>query len=247
MPEIVLEQNSGGYTVPVEQFCFNPNAYIQPYSFKPAAVISSTGALRDQHYVEVMVNPVEFCPGTQHLSIINKIIVTLNFITPKGELQQELGLFSDIAAEVFINFDKNAKRYIFPKNPPQGIVKFINLTDTSQACKILADYLILTDSSFFKPNDPNSQLLRLANHRAKYNGYDVTIVNVEQILELNFDYDGNPDPFGDPDEFIKEQKIRTFIRRVYEGKNANHMTDKHLAFVLLVGDNYEGNTGIRSL
>jgi len=79
------------------------------------------------------------------------------------------------------------------------------------------------------------------------NGWDVAIVKVEQILGLNFAYEGNLTP-GEPfDKYISEQKMRTFIRRVYEGKHAYHITPNkrdYLGYVLLVGDNYAGNTGM---
>jgi len=40
--------------------------------------------------------------------------------------------------------------------------------------------------------------------------------------------------------------MRTFIRRVFEGKNAQHTLDGKLGYVLLVGDNYGNNEGMPS-
>jgi len=245
VPEIVLNQNG----TPIEQFAFNPAAYAQPRSSDPIAVITSNGALRAQRYVEVMVQPVEFCPVTRALSVIDKVIVTLSFNNPQGDLRQNVGIFNKVATNAFINYEDDGqsasnRNDTLTSSPQAPFMRYINLTDTAQACKITADYLIICADTFYKPKDPNSQLTRLARHRVKYNGFDVAIVNVEQTLGLNFYYEGNP---NDPnpmnwDKYKKEQKIRTFIRRVYEGKNARHMEDSCLAYVLLVGDNYEYNT-----
>jgi hypothetical protein len=73
-----------------------------------------------------------------------------------------------------------------------------------------------------------------------YNGYTVAIVNVEHILAQNFYWEGNPVQGEPNDKYIKEQKMRTFLRQVFEGKKAPG-GDGYLAFVLLVGDNQDGN------
>jgi len=242
VPEIIFEPHPDEYNIQVEQFSFNANAYAQPRTIEPTATISSFGSLRNQQYAEITFSPVEFCPVAQQLYVIDKITITITFTNPVGDLIQELGIFAGVASAAFINYNDGGHSIeppVISHQDPAPFVKFINLQDTAQACKIVCDYLIITESKFFKPNDPTSQLRRLAEHRKFLNGYDVAIVNVSQILGLNFEYEGYPDP-----EFMKEQKMRTFIRRVYEGKNARHIADEHLAFVLLVGDNYEGNTGM---
>jgi hypothetical protein len=122
----------------------------------------------------------------------------------------------------------------------RGIVDWIDITDTAQAATIVADYLIITVPEFFSPQ--NADLQRLADHRASYNGYDVAIVNAADIFSdaVGFYYEGNSVNPNEPDKYKLEQRLRTFIRRVFEGKNAqpgiNHEHDGHMAFVLLVGD-----------
>jgi len=239
-PEMVLNSNR----MFVEQFTFNPSAYTIPRANDPAAIISSSGALRSQKYTEVTVYPIEFCPVTRQLSVIDKIEVTLTFTNPQGNLRQNLGTFNSVATTAFINYEDdgtsaviNDKAFLKP-NFTRGNVQWITLNDTAQAKNIIADYLIICAEPFF--TSQNVDIQRLTNHRATYNGYDVAIVNVENILSLPFKYEGNPDPLGDPDKFKTEQKLRMFIRRVYEGKNAhnshNPYGDGHLAYVLFVGD-----------
>jgi tetratricopeptide (TPR) repeat protein len=243
MPEMVLDGNG----MLVEQFAFEPTAYAQLRTIEPAAIISSSGALREQRYVEVTFLPVEFCPVTRQLSVIDKIEVNLTFTNPQGELRQNTGIFNKVAASAFINYADDGKSALtndkaFEKEGfTPGNVQWITLTDTAQAVTIPGDYLIITHSLFF--NSQNSDIQRLAEHRAFYNGFDVSIVNVDHIWALPFYYEGTFEDPSDP-EYIKEQKLRTFIRRVFEGQNASNPNgDGHLAYVLLVGD-YENGVGI---
>jgi len=235
VPEFILDGNE----TLVEQFSFNPNAYAQPHVPEPVADISSTGALRAQRYVEVRVQPVEFCPVKKQLSVIEKMEVTLNFNKPKGDLQQNVGIFNKVAAKAFINYeDSGMSATINDKafertNFTGGTMRRYPLTDTVQACQITADYLIIVEEKL----DISRHLLHFAHHRARYNGFDVAIVVMEEILALPFffeEQEENPDPNYEY-EYIKEQKIRTFIRRVYEGQNAQNTGDGRLAYVLLVG------------
>jgi hypothetical protein len=253
-PEMVVEQNPDGSKTLVEQFAFDPAAYAKPYLPKSAAIISSSGALRAQRYVEVMINTVEFCPVTKQLEVINNIEVTLTFTNPQGNLRQNVGIFNKVAAHTFINYEDdgmsaaiNDKAFEKQGFSP-GNVNWITLHNAADADTITADYLIITVPEFFTSNNPNSQLKRLAEHRAHYNGFDVAIVNVENVIadSVGFYYEGNPhttDPTEPWEKYQKEQRMRTFIKRVYEGENAQHTGDGKLAYVLLVGDNYENANG----
>ena len=245
VPEMVLDANGNS----TEQFAFEPDAYTQPRNIEPAVIISSSGALRAQRYVEIMVQPIEFCPFTRQLSVIDQIEITLTFTNPQGDLRQNVGIFNKVAAKSFINYECdgmsamiNDKAFLKEGATP-GQVKWITLTNPAQADTIVADYLIICAGQFIppspRPQTPHPQVIRLAEHRAYYNGFDVAIVNVEHILSLPFEYEGYPNT-----EYIKEQKLRTFIRRVYEGANAQNTGDGKLWYVLLIGDNFENNTGM---
>jgi len=106
VPEIVWQSHPDGYSIPEEQFAFNAKTYAQPRIAEPTSIISSSGSFRDQQYVEVTLNLIEFCPVKQILSVIDKIEITVTFTNPVGDLLQELGTFSDVAASAFINYEK---------------------------------------------------------------------------------------------------------------------------------------------
>jgi len=105
VPEIVPAKNFSGKTIPVEQFTFNPSAYAQPHLSEQEAIISSSGSFRSQLYVEIMVRPIEFCPVTRQLSVIDKMEITLTFTNPQGGLRQNLGIFNKVASSAFINYE----------------------------------------------------------------------------------------------------------------------------------------------
>ncbi|MCL2246493.1 MAG: C25 family cysteine peptidase, partial [Lentimicrobiaceae bacterium] len=235
-----------------EVFTIKPSVYLQNAPIPAESyLLGETGALRHQHYVELEIHPIQFNPVTEQLQVATAMEIILTFDKPVTDVNVPTGIFNKVAATSFMNYKDNGWSAImndkaFEKDGfKPGNVEWINLIDTAQACQITADYLIITVPEFFTPNDPHSQLIRLANHRAYYNGYDVAIVNLEQILELDFYYEGSSNSWEPFDKYIKEQRMRTFIRRVFEGANAHHVgADSCLAFVLLVGDNYGENEGM---
>jgi hypothetical protein len=243
VPETVKEQNEQGNPVLVEYFNFNANAYTQPRSPEPVSVVSSHGALRKQHYVEITIAPIVFCPVTQQLSVIDKVEVILDFKNPLGKLQQDVGIFNKPATSAFINYtDDGVSASLYDKAFEKerftpGSVTWRTITHHNQAKYIEADYVIICAPAFFEPNNPDSELLRFAEYRAWYNGFDVVILNVEHILSdaVGFPYEGTPlNPNNTT--FKKEQRIRTCIRYIYEGLIYPVPEDPRLKYVLLVGD-----------
>lgn len=250
VPQIIPDEKSGDFT---EFFVFDTLAYSQPRNINlELATVLSTGALRAQRYVEIMMSPVEFCPITSQLSVIDKIEVTLNFTNPQGEVRQNVGIFNKVAVNTFINYDDDGMSAAvndkaFKKNGfVQGTVQWKKINNPSDVNNITADYLIICADTFYRSGGtPHSEVLRLAEHRAFYNGFDVMILNVEDIISdaVGFYYEGATYP-SPPDKFKKEQRMRTCIRTLYEEGTANNTGDGKLGYVLLVGDNYTGNTGM---
>ena len=233
-----------------EVFALNPSAYLQN-SFTPNARygVAETGAFREQHYVTLAMNPIRFNPVSEQLEVVTEMEITLTFNNPTTAVNVNTGIFNRVAAESFINYEDNGMSALvndraFEKpNFTRGNVQWITLTNPAQADTISADYVIITVPEFFTPNNPTSQLKRLAEHRAYYNGYNVAILNVADILSdvVGFYYEGTPLNPNDT-TYKLEQRLRTCIRRIYEGAHAQHTGDGHLGYVLLVGDNYANNT-----
>jgi len=147
-----------------------------------------------------------------------------------------------VSTHTFLNYTSSGITASINDNVQgNGNVQWITLTDPAQADDIVADYLIICAEAFSEPGNPDSEVLRIANHRASYNGFDVAILNANNVIsdELGFYYDVTKP------QFKKEQRIRTCIRRIYEGANAQHTYDGKLGYVLLIGDSeYGSNLGM---
>ncbi len=232
-PEYV-EQQSGELVWLEEQFYIDTTAYADTANIPNLyAEIKTIGYLRDQRFAEVWVYPVQFDPANEQLQINNVCTVTLNFTNPSTSINANTGLFNNVATNSFLNYTSSGITASVSSNPEYpGNISWISFTDTAQAANITADYLIITDELFYDAQDPNAVLLEIARHRADYNGFDVAVVKVEEILASDFHDPGEP--------YHLEEAMRRFIKRVYEGANANHTYDGKLAYVLLVGDAYYG-------
>jgi hypothetical protein len=201
------------------------------------------GYFRAQRYAEIAFYPVRYNPVTQTLSVATAVEVTLTFINATTPVNVNLGIFNNVAAHTMVNYaDRGMKasdndRAFEKAGFKSGNVQWKRLTNPQSAHNITADYLIICADIFFSGSQPHAEVIRLANHRAQYNGFDVMILNVEDIMSDNvgFSYEGNPDDPTNWDKFKREQRIRTCIRTVYEEGTANHIGDGKLGYVLLVG------------
>ncbi|MCL2074309.1 MAG: C25 family cysteine peptidase, partial [Marinilabiliaceae bacterium] len=251
VPNYEFGTDADGNDVLVEQFTYVANAYAVPRTGnEPVAIVASNGAFRKQKYSEIDLNIFEYCPVSGNLEVLENFQITLEFQNPTGEFSVDLGIFSKTAELTFINYEgsgisavANDKKFMSP-NFQKGSITWKNISTPADVVGLECDYLIITTSQFFSELDTIScQVYRLADHRASYNGYDVVILNSDQIIAANFDYEGNPGDPLDPDKYIKEQRIRKCIKTIYETGTANNTVDGSLGFVLLVGD-YENNVGI---
>ncbi|MDR0207191.1 MAG: C25 family cysteine peptidase [Bacteroidales bacterium] len=234
-----------------EVFAINELAY-QTNAFTPVesyAVLES-GALRNQHFVQLELHPLKFNPVTGQLQVATQMSITLSFVNPTTSVNVNTGIFNNVATNTFLNYqDQGIKASIndraFEKAGfTHGSVDWIRINNPSDVENIVADYLIICADAFFPEDAPNEEILRIAHHRATYNGFDVMILNVEDILneKVGFYYE----PQSANPAVKNARRIRTCIRMIYEGQNAQHTYDGHLGYVLLVGDVDADNTGMPS-
>ena len=245
VPKIVLEQNQDGYETLVEQFYLNLDEYSFPKNEQPVAYIGDQGSLREQKFVSILVNPLNFNPLTQQLTVVDKIEISVNMANPKGNIRQNLGIFNSLGVNTFLNYECDGTSAMindkaFEKQDfTEGTTVWLSISDTLDVHGLTADYLIVVAAPFFQPNNPESEVLRLAKHRNFYNGFDIVILNFDEIIddEVGFSYDNYPE-----EDFKYEQRLRSCIRAIYETGEAHHTKDGRLGYVLLVGD-YDESTG----
>jgi len=230
-PELVEVIHPDSSVSVEESFVYDTAAYLLNQNYpQVAAEIVSTGYLRDQMYAEVFVYPVQFNPVTGNLQVNTSYELTLSFTNPSGPVNENVGIFNNVATNVFLNYVSSGITAKINDRPGHtGNIEWITLTDTAQASNIVADYLIITNDTFWDPSGQITDLLKIAQHRAEYNGFDIAIVKVEQVMDI----------FNTPGEdYEDERAIRRFIKAVYEGENANNTYDGKLGYVLLVGGAY---------
>jgi|GEM_PF-534211 tetratricopeptide (TPR) repeat protein len=233
-PKPAIIEDSANSTL-IELFTKNDSVYQLDMNMPESDFkILSDGYLRNQRTVRIGAYPIKYNPVTQRLVAYTNFEVSLTFHNSQGEVNIDNGLLSNITKSTLLNYNlDNAQLPPFPVGRI-GSVTWKTMVSPDEADNIVADYLIITDDPFFTPH--SYALQNLANHRAVFNGFDVVIVSVDNILDpnLNFEYNNSS-----PVRLHAEQKIRSFLKRVYDGQHAINTYDGHVAFVCLVGDAFD--------
>ena len=229
----IVEDTIGGESRLVEQFVKNDSIYSLDQYFPGVQYESADGgSLRSQKVLRMSAFPIRYNPANKKLVVYTDFEVNIQFQNPVTEVNVNTGLFSRLTRSTLLNYtDQSVPPTPIYPNPLPGTVTWKTMSSITEASNIVADYLIITDDQFFNPVH-SPALLALANHRASYDGFNVVIVSVQNILGLPFSYD--PPPIGGGD-WVSERKIRTFIKQVYDGQHAVHTYDGRVAFVCLVG------------
>lgn len=229
-PELVEVIHPDSSITVEESFVYDTTAYLQNQNYpQVTAEIVSTGYLRDQMYAEVFIYPIQFNPVTGNLQVNINYELTLTFTNPSGPVNENTGIFNNVASNVFLNYVSSGITAKINDRPGYtGNINWITISNQGQAADIIADYLIITDGVFWDPSGQTSDLLKIAQHRAEYNGFDIAIVEAKLIMSVYYD------PLNEP--YHNERAIRNFIFDVYDLGSANNTHDGKLGYVLLVGD-----------
>lgn len=227
----IVEDSVGGEFRLVEEFEKNDSIYSLNQYFPGEYLESSDGGfLRSQKVLRMSAFPIRYNPANKKLIVYTEFEINIQFQNPITEINVNNGLFSRLTRSTLLNYtDQSVTPTPIYPNPLPGTVTWKTMTNPAEANSIVADYLIITDDQFFNLTH-SPALSALANHRARYNGFDVVIVSVQNILGLPFTYDPPQNP-----NWVSERKIRTFIKQVYDGQHAAHTYDGRVAFVCLVG------------
>jgi len=162
--------------------------------------ILSDGYMRNQRITQLAAYPIKYNPVTGQLIAYTEIEVSLSFQNAYENVNITNGLLSNITKSTLLNYNLyNDQLPPYPVGTP-GSVSWITMTSPDDANNIVADYLIITDDPFFSPHSPALQ--QLANHRAYFNGFDVVIVSVDNILDPNLNFE--PPPKSRRDSFVKQ-------------------------------------------
>ena len=208
--------------------------------------ITEVGYVRGQKVARVAIYPIQFNPAGKMIKAYTNFSVTLSFVNPKSPVNKELGIFRNMMHHAALNYELNGvsastkitngvqsnslSKASTVNTVQSSVTRVTDLSTLVGTNAIPVDYLIITVSSLFN----SSSLTTLANHRMSYNGYDVAIVNVDDVyIDSKYNSSG-----------INYEEIRDFIADIYANGKANHTGDGHLGYICLVGDAYDDNNAV---
>lgn len=228
-PTYVMEGLTNGISQPVETFVINNNYYNNNLINPPTHYLySQNGYLRSQKFIEIVLYPFRYNPAEKKIEFAKEIDVTISFTNPQSPLPKNTGIFNKIASSAFINYNADGKSAI--ENDMvlnRGTTTYIN-GDIINNLPQYTDYLVIYDDMFHINGEPHEEIKRICNHRAFYNGFDVTALSVKDILT-------SQDMATNATSYIHETKLKNYIKYVYENTNAKRTLDGKLGYVLLIG------------
>jgi len=158
---------------------YNTNTYFPGY----VGELVEKGAVRAQHCIRVNIYPVQFNPVQQEVIAYSRVNIEMSFNGVSGSINEDVGIFNAVCGASMINYYSNGLNASVScgagyTNP--GSVTW--LTDLDSLCMgeqgVYCDYLIITHDSFWV----NPSIDSLAQKRANYNGFDVVIVKLGDIV-----------------------------------------------------------------
>ena len=202
-----------------EEFTFDEEFYSTFNGFYPQSLadISFSGHLRDQRLIQLEFRPVRYNPHSGDLICYSFLRVRLTYESnglhsyEGGKAGTEAHLYEPLESIWgWVTGDA-----LSVTGGSGGVSYPDKLTDSHKA-----DYVIIAPDPFYS----SQKLRQLADWRAEYSGVDVAVVSAARLYNY-FDSGGRLD-----------ETIRTFIEYAYDLWTAEHMPDRHVGYVLLVGD-----------
>ena len=232
-PELVPDTIEGGAIALIEEFTYDSNAY-ETNAYFPGILAEAIdkGAIRDQNCVRVLMYPVQFNPATKTVNAFSKCNITLTFKNPSGKVNTNVGILNEVVGNSLINYQSNGLN--------ASVSCGAGLADTgsvywvtelpNQKVDSACDYLIITHQSFYTDTISRNEIDALAQHRAGFNGFDVVIVKMDDIINS-----------GSIPGLFPFEKIKGLLKGTYDNGFANNTFDDKLAYINLFGDAFFGS------
>jgi len=179
------------------------------------ATVSGAGSFRGQGVVLLTVYPLQFDAAALRTRALQSVVVTMTFEGGTGGLGEDIGPFGTIAESILAN----CQGFSEPGRGPAGPGDYRHCTSVGDCDSLRADYLMIVEHTLM--DSGYAHIAALAEHRAEFNGWNVAIVSDTTVTG------GGP---------ISDELIRDFIQETYETESAEHMSDGHLGYALLIGD-----------
>lgn len=214
-------RQAGGEAVYIDEEFSLDESFYSTNSFYPqdVAQISFSGHLRDQRLIQLEIRPIRYNPFSGELVCHSFLSIRLTYEGRSGmrDSAQGLGPLGSVCQYDIANYSAMSPFADMLDAEEDGDVNYPdNLTNTQKA-----DYLIIAADSFYG----NQKLRQLADWRAQHSGFDVTVTSTSRVYSY----------FG-AGLAKTDEKIRSFVQYVYNYWIAENMPDRHIGYILLVGD-----------
>ncbi len=194
-----------------EEFAMDDSFYSSDALYPPLiARAFAPSHLRDTRLVCLEICPFQYNPAKRQVTCHWRMQLRIQL----GSALPGSGVLPDVYGKMLLNYPPPPLRAPAMENiREEGDVYYpANLSKNSSA-----DYLIIAPDIFYE----HKKIRELASWRAEYNGFDVAVVKTSDIQQQ----------FG-----AGEVGIRDFIGHVYDLWIAPKSSDRHVAYVLLIGD-----------
>ncbi|MBN1164096.1 MAG: T9SS type A sorting domain-containing protein [Candidatus Krumholzibacteriota bacterium] len=212
-----------------EKFVRNENTYSRDEFYPPVkAEIKNVFRIRNQRVAEVHIYPLRFNPARREMEFNREMEVEISYRSAIGPVCEPNGPFGRVCEKLLVNygpefgiFSDTAERPFLTSG--EGTVAVC--TTLTQAAANNTDYLIIVGHDLWLDAGTNSLVMQLAQKRADFNGFNVSVIDVDYIATI----DDNNDA----------EEIKASLYTFYYNNDAAHMPDNKLGFILLVGDAYD--------
>ncbi len=229
-PEIIVDTTAQGYEYLAEEFNYDTTFYNTDTLFPSSnAELVDRGAFRDQHCIRVELCPIQFNPVDNQLKVFSGLKIKLTFTNAHGSVNEDVGIFNEIARNAMINYESNGKNASINtaiNNDTIGSWQWID-TFPNGHLNVPCDYLLITHEDFYDDTAARNAINKLAQHRAYFNGFDVVMVKTEDIY----------DDFSSVSQ-DSSVRIRELLINVFEDDTAHHTYDGKLGYLCLFGDTF---------
>ncbi|MFH1101392.1 MAG: C25 family cysteine peptidase [Methanobacteriota archaeon] len=233
-------QNDEDCSWTTSEFYIDEEFYHNSGEFYPKDLveINNLANIRGFRYVDIRVSPVQYQPLDKTLVFADELTVKVTWQSNQDMTPSDIGEpFQQIIQDLdMLNYHPPASQM---QTFRSGQVSYLTSTGLANPSNS-AEYLIVYANCFYGGGGRPVQILQdFATYRASQRGYNVAVVNVDEIYTA---YDRQNIPHYpeliDADDYEEDRdlKIKTLIKYAYENWDQSH----NLTYVLLVGDPYPG-------
>jgi len=216
-PIPTLELQSDSVQITKELLKINEAGY-QNSNFFPdkPALLRRDGYLRDLRIAYLEIYPFRYLAAERKLEVIHEMEIQIKFPATFPLLAKSSTIFNQVINQQILNGEFFVQNIL---NTPTHQTGNVFYPQNLQSSDNQADYIIIVPHALVNC----SALRQFARYRADYNGFAVSVVDLDLI------YSQFPN-------YLNDRSIRSFLLYAWDNWQAPGMGDNHPGYLLLIGD-----------